>query len=67
MYEQLTNPDLLKNLFKVLEIVCSRWTQLKSTRRHYFLTIIIVTASVILSLSTDCLGIVLELNVSHFG
>ena len=51
-------------LFKVLEIVCSQWTPLKSRRQHYILTIFIVTTSVIFSLTTDCLGIVLELNVS---
>jgi len=48
----------------VIEIVCSKWTNLNSTRNHYIITSFIVTASVILSLATDCLGIVLELNVS---
>ncbi len=51
-------------LFKVTEIIFSRWINFSSDRNHYIITIFIVTASVILSLATDCLGIVLELNVS---
>ncbi|CAM2697009.1 unnamed protein product [Rotaria socialis] len=47
---------------QVIEIVCSKWTSFSSDRNHYIITILIVIASVILSLSTDCLGIVLELN-----
>ncbi|CAF1108371.1 unnamed protein product [Rotaria sordida] len=47
---------------QVIEIVCSKWINLSSDRSHYMITILIVTASVILSLTTDCLGIVLELN-----
>ncbi|CAF2724897.1 unnamed protein product [Rotaria sp. Silwood2] len=47
---------------QVIEIVCGKWINLSSDRSHYIITILIVTTSVILSLSTDCLGIVLELN-----
>jgi sodium-coupled neutral amino acid transporter 11 len=47
---------------QVIEIVYSKWTNLNSIRNHYIITSFIVTASVILSLATDCLGIVLELN-----
>jgi len=46
-----------------MEIVCTTWINLSSNRSHYIITILIVFTSVILSLSTDCLGIVLELNV----
>ncbi|CAF1145485.1 unnamed protein product [Adineta steineri] len=47
---------------QVIEILCSQWINFNSDRSHYILTIFIVTASVLLSLATDCLGIVLELN-----
>lgn len=59
------NIDLFA-LLKVTEIVCTEWINLSSDRSHYIITFLIVLASVILSLSTDCLGIVLELNVSYF-
>lgn len=47
---------------QVLEIVCTTWTNFNPNRSHYIITVLIVFTSVILSLSTDCLGIVLELN-----
>jgi hypothetical protein len=51
-------------LSKVIEIVASQWLIFNSNRSHYILTSLIVAASVLFSLTTDCLGIVLELNVS---
>jgi len=47
---------------QVTEIVCNKWINFSSVRSHYIITIFIVAASVLLSLATDCLGIVLELN-----
>lgn len=47
---------------QVIEILLNQWINFTSDRSHYLLTSLIVIASVILSLTTDCLGIVLELN-----
>lgn len=44
--------------------MCCQWTSFNADRSHYIVTSAIVAASVLLSLTTDCLGIVLELNVS---
>ena len=48
----------------MIEIVLTQWINFSSDRNHYVSTSLIVAASVLLSLTTDCLGIVLELNVS---
>ncbi|CAF1673565.1 unnamed protein product [Adineta ricciae] len=47
---------------QVIEILGNKWLNFSSDRRHYIITSLIVASSVLLSLATDCLGIVLELN-----
>lgn len=37
-----------------------------STRMHYLSTLVIVGGTYLISITTDCLGVVLELNVSDF-
>ncbi len=41
------------------------FTQPPPLWRHLLVTVVIVMASVVISMATDCLGIVLELNVSR--
>lgn len=49
--------DVVENLF-------FKGKQPSNTSRHFSVTLIIVLAAYIISMSTDCLGVVLELNVS---
>lgn len=37
-----------------------------SVNRHYAVTLIIIAVTYTISMTTDCLGVVLELNVSSF-
>lgn len=46
-------------------IVETLWDQLDSYRSHTIATVAIVFAAYFVSVSTDCLGVVLELNVSN--
>ena len=52
-------------MLQVVENAVFAFTQPPPLGRHIMMTIIIVVISVIVSMSTDCLGIVLELNVSY--
>jgi sodium-coupled neutral amino acid transporter 11 len=54
--------------FQVVENAVFAFTQPPPLWRHIMITLVIVITSVIVSMATDCLGIVLELNVSmgHF-
>lgn len=45
-------------------VVEAAWGHLESTQAYRGVTLIIVLAAYLLSVSTDCLGLVLELNVS---
>ena len=50
--------------FQVMENAVFAFKQPPPLWRHLLITVVIVTVSVIVSMATDCLGIVLELNVS---
>lgn len=52
---------------EVLELTVFRRDDINvpiSERAHYLITLAIIGASYIISMATDCLGVVLELNVS---
>ena len=50
-------------LFQVIENAVFAFRQPPPLWRHILITLVIVLVTVIVSMATDCLGIVLELNV----
>lgn len=48
----------------VIEQICFSSKQPSTSTRHFCVTFLIVLAAFVVSMSTDCLGVVLELNVS---